>query len=472
MKTQTHLSVKILFIIIIGVACSKEEMSKINPYQDVSDQLEKIPAYNQRSGNRDVGREYLLYGDYVDSGIPVELFSSTLGSMTEARNELNRGGVNADIPFSFTQIENRNGIHVVVPNCMQCHAGYVDGAFVFGLGNTMFDNTIDQGAVTPFLDRIVKTRYGDSSPEYEAFQPFARALTATKGQLVTEVVGANSADKLAVVLAAHRNKDDLTWSDVPLSEIPDEVIPADVPAWWLLKKKNAMFSTGIGRKDFARLMMASSILTMQDSSKAREVDDQFADVLAYINSLVAPSYPGSIDTELAAQGQMIFEETCAKCHGTYGDNSSYPNFLVSHEILETDPALAMSNYAYSGFSTWYNDSWFSKGQYGAMVVPTDGYIAPPLDGVWATAPYLHNGSVPTLEDLLNSTQRPVFWRKSLEEKNYDHKKLGLKYTVETIKKDRWTYDTSIKGYNHSGHYFADHLTSNQRLSLLEYLKTL
>ena len=48
---------------------------------------------------------------------------------------------------------------------------------------------------------------------------------------------------------------------------------------------------------------------------------------------------------------------------------------------------------------------------------------PPLDGVWATAPYLHNGSVPTLEAVLKSSDRPALWQRKLREagnvKGYD-----------------------------------------------------
>ena len=180
--------------------------------------------------------------------------------MVENNNELGREGENADIHYAFTKVEAANGVPVVVPNCMQCHAGSIDGQFIFGLGHNMVDNTMDQGLIAPVLETIVKNRYGESSDEYAAFTPFYQAIKATSGQLKTDVVGVSSADKLAVVLAAHRTQKELMWSDEPLSNIPQEVIPADIPAWWLIKKKNAMFSTGIGRKDFARVMMASSIL--------------------------------------------------------------------------------------------------------------------------------------------------------------------------------------------------------------------
>jgi mono/diheme cytochrome c family protein len=459
-------------MVVIIQSCGDELQLSDNPYEDISRFIEVIPPSPQRLGSVEAGKEYLIYGDYLDSGIPAGLYGLSFGLLAQSNNELNRVGPNAEIAYAYTQVKAFNGVDVVVPNCMQCHAGHINGEFIMGLGNIDFDNTTEQGNLSGLLDGVIKTTYGASSSEYAAYEPFSTAIKATAGQLVTEVVGANSADKLAVVLAAHRNKDDLRWSNNPLTPIPKEVIPADVPAWWLLKKKNAMFSTGIGRQDFARIMMASSVLTLQDTVKAREVDNNFDDVLAYILSLTPPEYPGNINETKAMRGAEIFSETCSKCHGTYGTNETYPNLLVKQEILETDPLLAETNFAYGDFVEWYNGSWFSKGQYGAKIVPTDGYVAPPLDGIWATAPYLHNGSVPTLADLLFSSTRPDKWRRLPGNNEYDNEKLGLKYTKPDTKMDKFTYDTSARGYSNTGHYFGDHLIETDRSDLLEYLKTL
>lgn len=107
-------------------------------------------------------------------------------------------------------------------------------------------------------------------------------------------------------MAAHRKQDDLTWQETTSFSIPQSVYPVDVPAWWLLKKKNAMFHTAEGRGDFARLMMASSLLTLQDTVKARSVDQNFKDVLAYLLTLTPPKYSGTIDQTLASTGKTLF----------------------------------------------------------------------------------------------------------------------------------------------------------------------
>src|SRR5690606_17304662 len=121
--------------------------------------------------------------------------------------------------------------------------------------------------------------------------------------LATEVRGVNSADRLAAILAAHRDPVTFQWNDTAKLEIPGDVIPSDTPPWWLLRKKNAMFYNGFGRGDFGRFLMASNLLTVNDTAESREVDSHMPDVLAYIYSLRPPQYPREINIELAREGE-------------------------------------------------------------------------------------------------------------------------------------------------------------------------
>ena len=121
----------------------------------------------------------------------------------------------------------------------------------------------------------------------------------------------------------------------------------------------------------------------------------------------------------------------------------------------------------------YNDSWFGRGPNGAKLLPGDGYVAPPLDGVWATAPYLHNGSVPDLRTLLNSSLRPTFWQRSFDTSDYDYEAVGWRYELRSSGDgDKRIYDTSLPGYGNQGHTFGDDLSDDQRRALIEYVKTL
>lgn len=447
---------------MVGVELEQEE---IDPTY-----LTSLPASEQRVGNANVGKSYLLSGDYVDAGIPLELFLTFIGA--DDSNVLNRDGINANIPHDYNAFTAANGVEVVAPNCMQCHSSRINGEFVLGLGNVWGDFTTSQASTGALVDQVVQATYGTNSPEWEAYFPFSQAVQATGDVLVTETVGSNPADKLAAVLASHRDKESLEWSDTGMLNVPEDVVPTDVPAWWLLKKKNAMFFNGVGTGDFARISMASSLLTMKDTTKARVVDNQFKDVIAFINTLEAPTYPLPVNQALVAEGKDLFINNCSGCHGTYDADGSYPNLLVDIDLVKTDEALLTSNFAYTNFTDWYNESWFGQGPHAAQLIPNNGYVAPPLDGIWATAPYLHNGSVPDLESLLHSETRPAIWKKPSNDLDYNHDKVGWNYEVLSEKEDKFSYDTNLYGYSNAGHTFGDHLQSTERNALLEYLKTL
>jgi hypothetical protein len=428
-----------------------------------------IPSSPQRIGDAKKGYQYLINGDYLKSGLPFALFKFLNGK--EKHNYLNRSGKNAQVPHGFNVVSS-NGVDIVVPTCLQCHAQEMGDSLVVGLGNSFLDFT-NIGRGNGIIKKLVPAYMQTFTPaDYAATKDILRSMTTISPLMETEVRGVNTADRLATLLVAHRDPITLEWQKTALLIIPDEVIPTDVPAWWLLKKKNAMFYNGFGRGDFGKFLMLSNILTVKDTTEAREVFSHFGDVLAYILSIQPPKYPYPVDEVTAAKGKDIYITNCSKCHGTYGSESSYPNMLIPESIIQTDSMLFKSNHQNPQFIEWFNKSWFAQGDLPARLVPSSGYVAPPLDGIWATSPYLHNGSVPTLETLLNSRARPKFWKRNFQKPSYDFHSIGWEY--ETLKEPiaKKTYNTTIKGYSNKGHYFGDHLSTDERKALIEYLKTL
>lgn len=427
-----------------------------------------IPANPQRNGDSATGYNYLVTGDYIKSGIPYQVFA--IGNKKDTLNYLNRTGLNKDIPYDFTVITASNGEVLVAPNCLQCHAEVFDGKLIMGLGNNTadFSNSTSTGGNFKQLYDFLRMTGGK---KFEASKSFLNASKTITPYMQTYVRGVNVADRIAALLAAHRNPIDFVWSDTPLLEINEQVVPTDVPAWWLLKKKNAMFYNGFGRGDFTKFLMASNLLTVKDTAEAREVYNHFNHVLTFIYSLQPPAYPRTINKQLAANGKKIFVKNCSGCHGTYGEGAQYPNLLIPASVIGTDSALYNSNYSSPQFVEWFNKSWFTKGSNPAILVPFKGYIAPPLDGVWVTAPYLHNGSVPTLDALLNSTTRPTYWTRNFNNKEFDYELNGWSYTTAD-KPEKGFYNTTIAGYGNYGHYFGDKLNDNERKSVIEYLKSL
>ena len=213
-----------------------------------------------------------------------------------------------------------------------------------------------------------------------------------------------------------------------------------------------------------------------DAATIKGWEADFHDILAWIESLEAPKYPYEIDTKLAAQGEPIFRRTCAECHGTYGAGGEYPEKCVPIDEVNTDPVrlTGMPPEHRRRFGT----GWFGEEGKRTAVEKPAGYVAPPLDGIWASAPYLHNGSVPTLWHLFHSEARPVVWQRS--EDGYDQNRVGLDVTTydelpATVKdgaERRRYFDSRLSSKSAAGHTFPDALSEDEKRAVIEYLKTL
>jgi len=433
----------------------------------------EVPATPQRPGDAAAGYRALVNAPYVDCGMPYDAYHR-LAPETDPRDILpGREGRNTELPYALTAHVNADGIEIVSSNCLICHAARFDGELIVGLGNEFLDFTQDP--------RITVNRVGTyvSTPaETAAWQRWADRIDGIAPYIQTDTVGVNPATNLTWALMAHLDPQSLAWSDTPLIEPPPTApLPVSVPPWWRMQKKNAMFYTTIGRGDHARFMIMASMLCAGSVAEVEAVDAYAPDIRAYIAALEPPAYPFAIDRDLAAKGKAVFEETCSKCHGTYGAQPSYPNRVIALDKIGTDPAYARA--ATDGSRDRFY-RWVAQSPYGASVriAPAPGYIAPPLDGVWATAPYLHNGSVPDLRALLDSAERPRFWRHRAEPPDYVQARLGWRFDrLDAGKAGAGAeapaiYDTTLPGYGNGGHLYGDRLTGAARRAVIEYLKTL
>ncbi|SFF26094.1 hypothetical protein SAMN04488120_101242 [Fontimonas thermophila] len=335
------------------------------------------------------------------------------------------------------------------------------------------------------------------------------------------------------------------------------------------------------------------LFTLDGAYYRARIEEWDQDLEAFFLSLRSPPYPGPIDLALAEQGAVLFHTkdlwaepgnaqaprppggngSCASCHGVYSPRFVHdPAFLESPdfegiaahisplEVIGTD--RARSDMLTPTLRTrWDTTFWGYHDNVEGYVAPEDknplveaaddlypaalrpqgvcgwekdviGYQAPPLYGVWATAPYFHNGSVPTVEQVLDSSKRVPIWRRKLREERgikgydqrisvaYDHVALGWKHDVlqctdipgstlancnpvndqgpslvqlmqnflnrtiawsglitipdpapDALDK-RLVYDTRILGNGNGGHTFSDVLTEQERKAIIEYLKTL
>lgn len=433
---------------------------------------QRLPATPQdTTGDPVAGFDYLIHGDYIGSGVPLSIMRSSAKRMPAAqpypRNELNQG-----IPYMMTAFVAPNGAEIANGNCFTCHAGKVNGELVVGLGDSFSDfegNMVFMGTMMRFG---MKLKYKQEDPLTEAFEDFGNYFKRMAPKVATTQPGSNPAFRLAEACMMHRDPEDLSYVDEPLYDMWDYNIATDTPPLWHVGKKNTLYYNGIGRGSMPKLLLQASVLGVPDSSHSRKSVEAFKDVYAWLRTLEPPPYPRAIDQELAAAGALLFTEHCSGCHGTYGEVETYPNKLVHLEVIKTDRLYA-DYINQSGIVDWYNKSWFATSSPTSWFEPSDGYVAPPLDGIWASAPYFHNGSVPTVYEVLNSGIRPDRWTRSGKAgpEDYDWERLGWRYDPAP-KNKQWTFDTSVPGYGNGGHYFGDKLTETERWAVVEYLKTL
>jgi len=434
-----------------------------------------LPAATQRDGDPALGYEIIVNRGYVSCGVPLSAYRAAVADTPPdlSLQPPGRLGRNAELPYNFNATTNHDGVELVVSNCLACHGAEFNGELVVGLGNAFADFTTEPMAGIERLGLLV-----EDGPEADAWRRWADRIGAIAPYMVTDTLGVNPAPNLTMALMAHRDPQTLAWLDEPqLAPPPREPLPTAVPPWWRMQKKNAMFYHGGGQGDHVPYMMLKSLVCTDDPAEAREIDTWFSHVRAFIAALEPPAWPYALDTALAAEGQGVFERHCAACHGTYGEDESYPNLVVALEQVGTDPAYALQAVEAERFIRWFNGSFYGR---TAQARPAPGYVAPPLDGIWATAPYLHNDSVPSIAALLESSTRPRFWRHVLEPREYDTETLGWRHEVLGHGKDgaageaeaRRIYDTSRTGYGNGGHAFGDVLSERERTALIEYLKTL
>ncbi len=159
----------------------------------------------------------------------------------------------------------------------------------------------------------------------------------------------------------------------------------------------------------------------------KALEPTFRDIQAFFKSLQPPKYPFPIDTAQAARGAEVFKTSCVRCHGTYGPDGKYPNKIIPLDMIGTDPARSLG--LSDRLVAHYNKTWL--GAVSPVDTKRTGYQAPPLDGIWATAPYLHNGSVPTLHALLASSSRPARFTRppSTDFAHYDQEHVGWKFAA-------------------------------------------
>jgi hypothetical protein len=387
----------------------------------------------------------------------------------------------------------RNGVEHANINCFTCHAGVVHGQVVAGLTN----NHVNQSD-----PKQIRTR-GDNFGPYAVWHMGTQLLDpATKGlELASETTDLERLFESA--------------------QLP----PVDAMPWWLMKyKKKDYWYADAAPSDAGSFSI--NFTTPHEDMNAHHAEHvkSVAKALAFARETQSPPFPGKLDAELVKDGADLFHgrvppqdvaafRACKTCHGNYAkkptqaDLSQPGSWTVDYDFshvlrnVKTDPSYNEILRKFKPIADHINklEAFYVAQRAPAEIIPhatvpeTEGYVAPPLVGVWASAPYFHNGSVPTIEAVLNSPMRPEIWARDHRDPfAYDLDRVGMAY--ESVSRDEFEesavraagkpfvshvaidhgamYDTKVYGHGNMGHPFGDRLTSRERRAIMEFLKSL
>jgi hypothetical protein len=260
-------------------------------------------------------------------------------------------------------------------------------------------------------------------------------------------------------------------SDLPKSEL---IGASDYPPLWNQKPRDGMQlhwdgnNTSLAERNLSAALGAGVTPVTIDHDRLNRVRD-------WISTLPAPKYPFTIDEPLAARGEPLYREHCVTCHADHRFRENgfvEKDWKVGHvdpiERIATDP-YRLNSYTQEFAANQYTLYPHSEYQFKNFR-KTNGYSNQPLDAIWARAPYLHNGSVPTLRDLLEAPDdRPKVFYRGYDV--YDQEKVGFRSDVAEEKGRRYfRFDTAVPGNGNGGHFYGTRLPPEEKLAIVEYLK--
>jgi hypothetical protein len=252
----------------------------------------------------------------------------------------------------------------------------------------------------------------------------------------------------------------------------------DLPSIWNQRRREGMQlhwdgnNTKVQERNRSAAFGTGAYPPTLDRDNMKRVEDWIAEAKP-------PKFPYAIDESKSHRGAQIYAELCANCHGPDGQN-----FQPNQGLLGTvTPIEKIATDRHRLDSYTYDLAVNQNLLYAGTKDPSErfsnfrktyGYANMPLDGLWLRAPYLHNGSVPTLRDLFepSAARPPKFYR---GDDVYDPVRVGFvsQYSTRGERK-LFPYDTSVPGNGNQGHegkVYGTELAAADKDALVEFLKT-
>jgi cytochrome c5 len=417
--------------------------------------------------------------------------------------------------LGFT-VEDRSGAEAFTISCAGCHAGSLFGRPVLGMTNRfpranevfVMGKSLTQRISSSLFQRVLKATPRETQI-YEELREAAQYVGARKPQ----ALGLDTSLAQVALSLAHRRADEWATKDPALAKTPRDEILSKVASdskpmvWWNVKYKNRFLSDGsvVSGNPVYTNFLWNELGRGTDLHELGAWLEANAQVIRELTTAVfaaeAPHWTDyfpshSISVERARRGQKIFERSCAGCHGIYEKNWENPDPIHALRTVTvrypnptpvknvgTDPLRARGMIS---LAKGLNPLKISK-ENGVLIEPQEGYVPPPLVGIWARFPYFHNNSVPSLCDLLTvGESRPVtYWAGPSEDLDRDYDSDCVGYPTEKRVPPAWKknpeyrFDTRLEGLSNRGHDDRilvqdgkERFTLEEKFELIEFLKTL
>ncbi len=408
-------------------------------------------------------------------------------------------------------------------SCATCHSGTFMGKSVMGLtnkrprANEFF--VLAKNYVPMIPSGFFRVATKATVEEKEMFTRTKENL-AYVGSVSPQVLGLDTSLP-HVALSLHKRKGDEYATKKPLSraerrnrgthKLENFVADSKPMPWWNLKYKTRWLSDG-------SIVAGNPILTnflwneIGRGTNLHELEQWMKDNQETIKKLTAMAFSNkapqwtdffpedTIDLASAQRGEVVFNESCKKCHGQYEKRWSDADAaeLSVSELIRTTKVTYHEKTPVKNVGTdpqrWQATETFAEGLnklaiskwMKTTVQPQKGYVPPPLEGIFLRYPYFHNNAVPNLCALMQKVEdRPAKFVQgpSVKEEDYDQEcvgyPVGSKIPSDWFKEKGAIFDTSKPGLRNIGHttMFWDRegnprQTPQQRRDLLMYLKTL
>lgn len=406
-------------------------------------------------------------------------------------------------------------------SCATCHATSLFGKQIIGLNNkrprTNEVFVLAQKYLPLVHPWLFKLATGATKGETEIYTRLRKNVRST-GSITPIALGVDTSLAQVALSLAKRNEDDYITKNPLYENFPRfnelQRTPADSkPAvWWNLKYKTRWLSDGsivAGNPIFTNFLWneigrGSDMLEMEQWLKDNK--QTVMELTTSVFNTPAPRWTdffpvATIDLDKAKKGEKIFMSTCKRCHGVYEKGWSAPNAneLTKEELLATTKVkyhkktpvknVGTDPLRYEGMKHFADDlnrlaisKWMKT-----VVIPQEGYVPPPLVGIWARYPYLHNNSVPTLCDLLTPAAKRTkkFYQGTSIDPKTDFDSSCVGFPLGDNAPKEWSkvkdalIDTKRKGLQNIGHERmllnengTEKFSLTEKMELIEFLKTL